>query len=175
MELFHSRGMSCPSIFVMAQHQMHADIRPARVSDIDALISIEKTVFKTDRLSRRSFRRHIQSDTAVMLVADNGAATVGYSLVLHRRHGRAARLYSIAVASAFASAGIGSVLLAAAEEAARAAGCRRLRLEVREENRRAIALYERAGYRPIGRKENYYEDGIAALQFEKTLTERGGQ
>jgi hypothetical protein len=47
-----------------------------------------------------------------------------------------------------------------------------LRLEVREDNLRAIGIYEKAGFRRIGRETDYYEDGAPALRFEKTL--RGG-
>ena len=63
--------------------------------------------------------------------------------------------------------GAGRALLAAAERAAVQRGCVALRLEVRETNLRAIEIYERAGYRRIGREENYYEDGAPALRFEK--------
>ncbi len=44
-----------------------------------------------------------------------------------------------------------------------------LRLEVREDNSRAIRIYEKSGYRKIGREPGYYEDGATALRYEKTL------
>ena len=44
-----------------------------------------------------------------------------------------------------------------------------LRLEVREDNARAIRIYEQNGYRRIGREPDYYEDGATALRYEKTL------
>jgi ribosomal protein S18 acetylase RimI-like enzyme len=44
-----------------------------------------------------------------------------------------------------------------------------LRLEVRYDNASAIALYEKMGYRQFGQYERYYEDGAAALRFEKRL------
>ena len=43
------------------------------------------------------------------------------------------------------------------------------RLEVREDNSRAIDLYEKNGYQPIGRKPAYYADGADALRYEKPL------
>ena len=58
----------------------------------------------------------------------------------------------------------------ACERAALKRGCDRLRLEVREKNRPAIALYETLGYVRIGRYEDYYQDGASALRFEKQLT-----
>ncbi|WP_028033407.1 GNAT family N-acetyltransferase [Chelativorans sp. J32] len=148
---------------------MHADIRPARASDIDTLVSIENSVFESDRLNRRAFRNHIGSGTTSLLVAERDGVVLGYALVFYRRGVKIARLYSIAVASSEASAGIGRGLLAAAEATVRANGRSILRLEVREDNLRALELYKRAGYRPIGRRENYYEDGAPALRLEKDL------
>jgi len=148
---------------------MHADIRPARATDIDTLVSIENSVFDTDRISRRAFRSHLASGTASLLVSEKDGAIAGYALLLYRKGGKTARLYSIAVANGHASAGVGRGLLAAAEKAAAARGCPILRLEVREDNARAVDLYRRSGFRPIGRRENYYEDGAPALRFEKHL------
>jgi ribosomal protein S18 acetylase RimI-like enzyme len=44
-----------------------------------------------------------------------------------------------------------------------------MRLEVNERNRRAIRLYEKAGYHRFGRYDAYYEDGAPALRYEKPL------
>ena len=38
---------------------------------------------------------------------------------------------------------------------------------MRADNARAIALYERSGYRLFGQVPGYYEDGAMALRFEK--------
>ena len=48
-------------------------------------------------------------------------------------------------------------------------GCVVLRLEVRQDNAAAIALYESHGYRPFGEYHDYYEDGASALRMEKRL------
>lgn len=148
---------------------MPAQIRPARQSDIGSLVAIEDRQFETDRISRRSFRRLIDSDTAGMLVADLGGAVRGYCMVLFRAGSGIARLYSIATLPTEREHGMGRALLAAAEELARRLGRSRLRLEVREENGRAIELYEKNGYRRIGRTDDYYRDGMAALRYEKPL------
>jgi hypothetical protein len=47
-----------------------------------------------------------------------------------------------------------------------------LRLEVREDNVRAIRLYEQNGYRRIGCEPDYYEDGMTALALRKDLARR---
>lgn len=151
---------------------MNVTIRPASVSDIDRLVAIENAAFATDRLSRRSFRQAVESPTTETLVAGREGTIAGYCMVLFRRGSGVARLYSIAVDQAFGGSGVGRALLDAAETAAFEKDRLLLRLEVREDNGHAIELYEKSGYHRIGREPDYYEDGAAALRYQKTL--RGG-
>jgi len=146
--------------------------RKATPDDIEALLRIEERCFDADRISRRSFRALIARPTAETIIAEEGGTIVGYAMILFRKGTALARLYSIAVDPDAKSRGIGSLLLDAAEQAAFDHDRLLLRLEVREDNQRAIALYKRHGYRPIGRCLDYYADHSDALRFEKTL--RGG-
>ena len=144
-------------------------IRPAGLSDLGAIAGLENASFTSDRLTRRSIRALIVSPSAQLLVAERASAVVGYALVLVRRGSRLARLYSIAVAAGEAGRGTGRRLVEAAEREASDAGMRALRLEVRIDNKRAIALYDDLGYRGIGERPHYYEDGMTALRYEKSL------
>ena len=145
-------------------------VRQAGSDDLAALVALEQSAFTGDRMSRAQYRRHLVSSGASMLVADApGEGVLGSALVLFRRGSALARLYSIAAAPSSRGRGIGARLLAAAEDAARARGCRAIRLEVRVDNAAAIALYERAGYRCIGSYTDYYEDGADARRYEKSL------
>jgi len=139
------------------------------MSDLDGLVGIEQAVFSTDRLSRRSFRRLLARPTAALMVAEADGRLAGYVLVLYPPRSTLARLYSIAVAPHSGRRGVGTQLLAAAERAARRRGRRAMRLEVHEHNSRAIARYEKSGYRPFGRHRRYYDDGGDALRFAKAL------
>ena len=98
-----------------------------------------------------------------------GERLAGYALCRPRKGGRTARIYSLAVDPAQARRGVGRALLQACERYARAHGRAALRLEVRYDNAAAIALYEKMGYHPFGHYDGYYEDGAAALRFEKRL------
>jgi ribosomal protein S18 acetylase RimI-like enzyme len=149
---------------------MAADIRPARASDVDALLAVENAVFQTDRLQRESFRRLIDRSSAAVLVAQTDDKIAGYCIVLLRAGTPAARLYSIATVPGMTGQGVGRVLLGAAEKAAVEHGKRSLRLEVREDNKRAVSIYQRAGFRTIGAKPGYYQDGMTALRMEKSLS-----
>jgi ribosomal protein S18 acetylase RimI-like enzyme len=144
-------------------------IRPAEMTDLEAIFALENTVFLTDRLSRRSLRAFILRRDRPLLVAIAEKILAGYALVALRKGARAARLYSIAVEPRLGRQGLARALMAASENYAAAHGCDRLRLEVRADNAPAIALYERLGFRRFGHYDAYYADGAPALRFEKRL------
>jgi len=148
-------------------------IRRAHLADLDALLALEHSAFNTDHLSRRQYRQHIESATAAVLVAAGPAGVLGKAVVFFNARHDIARLYSIAVSHAARGQGLGVVLLAAAEKAARKHGSRRMRLEVSQKNSGAIHLYESRGYRRIGERRGYYENGEHAWRYEKRLSAKG--
>lgn len=145
-------------------------IRRARPSNAAQLAELEEKIFASDRMSRRRFAALAKRPSAVVLVAWQRGEIAGYAILLTRRGIRSARLYSLAVAPAVAGRGIGGRLLAAVEGAARRRNAVRLRLEVRADNRQAIRFYEKAGYTPIGRRPDYYSDGMTALLYARDLS-----
>lgn len=148
---------------------MSAAIRQALASDVDGLVALENAVFAADRLSRRSFQRLVASPSATVIVAIEGEAIAGCAIVLFRAGSRSARLYSISVAPGMSGVGTGCALLASVVAAAMERGATDLRLEVREDNPRAIALYERNGFVPTGRRPGYYADGVAAVRYKRLV------
>ena len=144
-------------------------IRRARLSDLEALLGLERRAFTTDHLSPRQYRHHLTNDSACVLAAVDASGLLGKAVVFFRKNSRIARLYSIAVSDAARGRGIGEALMRAAERAARAHGRQRLRLEVRQDNASAIRLYERLGYRRFGAYPRFYEDGADAWRYEKGL------
>ncbi|RAP57146.1 ribosomal protein S18-alanine N-acetyltransferase [Oleiagrimonas sp. MCCC 1A03011] len=153
----------------MSEPTPPVQIRPALDTDLDALLALEERSFNGDRLSRRQYRRHLRSATACILTASREHQLIGSALVLFRRTSRAARLYSLAIDAAARGQGIGRLLLNAVEQHAGQRGCDRVRLEVRDDNAAARALYERSGYRRHGQRARYYEDGANAILYEKSL------
>ncbi|MGH9510929.1 MAG: GNAT family N-acetyltransferase [Terriglobales bacterium] len=63
--------------------------------------------------------------------------------------------------------GIGSALLAAAEQRLRAAKCSRIVMEAAVDNASALAFYKRHGYAAIKTIPQYYSNGVDALVLEK--------
>lgn len=146
-------------------------LRRAERDDVADLTALEERCFATDRLSRRSFQRLVQRETAALLVAENqpGGDLLGYCLVLFHRGTSLARLYSIAVDPKARGRGLAEHLLAAGERQVAERGKVFLRLEVHTANTPAIRLYERLGYKPFGVYHDYYEDHGDALRLQKRV------
>ena len=152
-----------------AQAESALQIEAARPDDLEGLLEIESRCFRTDRLSRRSFKRWLRRTDCVFLVARDSDGLAGYCLVILRQGTRLARLYSLAVAPDRQGRGVARQLLQQAEIDARATGALYLRLEVAASNTAAIALYEHMGYAQFGRYDDYYEDHGDALRMEKCV------
>ena len=101
--------------------------------------------------------------------ADNIVGFAAYSAVMTVDAGEST-LENMAVAKPWQRQGIGRRLLSAGLLWCRAHASETVFLEVRESNRAAIALYERAGFSSVGNRPGYYrepsEDGV---QMRKSL------
>ena len=147
-------------------------IRPATSEDVDALLRLE-AIFPGDRISRQSFRRLLNRDSASVLVYEEGGEIIADSVVLYRRGSSTGRIYSLVVHPHAQGRGIARALLNDVEPMALGKGCASLRLEVRADNHAAIQLYRKAGYLPDGRVDNYYDDGVAAQRLHKSIVLAG--
>jgi ribosomal protein S18 acetylase RimI-like enzyme len=154
-----------------ALFQRSCELDPVRVAaagDLERLLQLEESCFAGDRLSRRSFRRLLATDTSTTLVSEHG-----YLMLLFRRSSKVARIYSVAVDPRARGRGLGRALVEHGEAVSRARQRNTMQLEVRVDNESAIRLYESLDYRLIARFENYYEDGCAALRYRKSLLPTG--
>ena len=104
----------------------------------------------------------------VLLVAvDESERVVGYTAV----HPEDGELYLLFVDPAHGGRGIGRILLEAAHDALRAAGCAEVFLYTEERNERALAVYAAAGYRPDGqvRESDFRGRPIRELRLFRSL------
>lgn len=146
-------------------------IRDAATDDVDQLVDIENQAFASDRLTRERFLHLLKRANAVILVSDDEASgrIDADAVYLFRQGFSVARLYSLAVRPRSRGRGLARALMHRGEEIAVERGCLSIRLEVAEDNTPARTLYERDGYRRIGRVPDYYEDGQAAIRYEKLI------
>jgi ribosomal protein S18 acetylase RimI-like enzyme len=83
---------------------------------------------------------------ALLVATDESGDVLGFTAV----HPGACEMFLLFVHPRHAGRGVGRRLLDAAHDVLRAAGCREAFLYTHEENQRALAVYEAAGYRRDG-------------------------
>lgn len=168
--------MSDPSLPLASSHGPAPGfhLRVANTGDAVALAQLERDCFPGDRIGERSWRRLIASGSTRVTVVESAGRVAAASVLLYRRNTSVARLYSIAVGPALRGHGLSRLLLEHAIESAHGRRAALLRLETREDNVRAEGLFESCGFSRFGRREAYYDDGAAALLYERTLWDREG-
>lgn len=129
-------------------------IRPAAVSDLAAIATIERASF-ADPWSDRSLEEALTTPGTATLVAELPTGAVAGYLVI-RWAGGSGEVLNLAVDRPSRRRGVGRALLEAGIALARQAGVSELFLEVRESNRQAQRLYTGLGFRPAGLRKGYY-------------------
>lgn len=138
-------------------------VRAAGVADLEALVALEEECEGADAWSRTLLSDGLAGavPTVSYLVAEGDRGVVGYAVVSCVDD--IADLQRIGVTSQLRRSGVGSQLLDQAFAVARREGAQRLLLEVRENNRAAIAMYAAYGFVEIDRRQRYYRDGTTAI------------
>lgn len=135
-------------------------IAPATPADLDAIDDIERHSFARP-WPRSTFEAELARDIARLDVARDGAVLgfCNYWLVIDpQARGGEVHILAIATHPDHRRRGIAGALLAHALGEGRAAGAGLATLEVRRGNAPAIALYERAGFRTVHVRTQYYQD-----------------
>lgn len=140
-------------------------IRRGRVSDLDAVMEIERASFPTP-WSESAMRRELAcQDNSYVLVAAKQQRAVGY--VVTWVHAEEAHVLNVAVAPDERGQGLGELLMLSAIEEAMARKCHQVVLEYRVSNFAAANLYRKLGFVPAGVRPRYYldtgEDAIFAV------------
>lgn len=145
-------------------------VRPMREGDLRRVSEIERNVFPKP-WSVASFRAELGSDPmSLSLVAVVDERVQGYLVswvVVDELH-----VGNVAVCSELQGSGIATRLMMRAYVEAAGRGAKYATLEVRVGNRRAIAVYERFGLRPVAIRKRYYSDnGEDALVMMGDISE----
>lgn len=144
-------------------------IRPATIKDLDSLERLEQASFLVDAFGRDQLRYFLTRAKGTSLVLEHEGEVAGAALIAWRRNSPVGRLYSIATTPALRGRGFGSQLLKECEDEASRRGCTEVILEVRTDNDRAMAFYQRHGYSTVGTLAGVYSDGADALRMHKKL------
>ena len=129
------------------------EIRRLVYSDLPSVLAIERRSFPTP-WSLAMFVLELSKPSGICLAASTPDGLIGY--LVCSRYADVWHLMNVAVHPERRRARVASTLLTELIE--RAGSEARYTLEVRASNDVAIAMYERFGFRPAGKRPRYYHD-----------------
>ncbi len=139
-------------------------IRPIEKKDIDRIISLENETIGSslgdmlnDLVTNPLMGAYVYEDNEVL----------GY--ISYTFDGDILEILNFCVSKKNQNQGIGKQLLSKLLLDMQLSGAKSSILEVREDNIRAIHVYESFGYKKISVRKNYYKDSCNALVYEKSL------
>jgi [ribosomal protein S18]-alanine N-acetyltransferase len=151
-------------------------IREYRKSDFSRLWEIDQKCFPPGiSYSQPELLFYMRRPRAFTLVAEladhpqareKDLAAVGFIVA---EAGRAGHIITIDVLHEFRRSGLGSQLMAAAEQRLRSEGCQSVILETAVDNASALAFYKRHQYFLVKTIPGYYATGVDALVLKKDL------
>jgi len=143
-------------------------LRPYRPTDLETLWRIDQECFPPGiAYSKSELAHYVKQRGAFTMVGERDGAIAGYVVAeSHQGHGH---IVTIDVLPPARRSGLGSRLIAAAEDHLRAAGCTGVVLETAVDNHAALAFYKRHGYSVVGTIPRYYQSSLDALRLEKPL------
>ncbi|MDH5459752.1 MAG: ribosomal protein S18-alanine N-acetyltransferase [Candidatus Bathyarchaeota archaeon] len=146
-----------------------AVIRNATKDDLEKILEIEKASFKrTDAFSPTLFKKYLRElEEGFFVVLEKPNSIAGYA-ILGEEEGKG-YLLSIAIHPKKRNQGFATSLLKFLEFKCYEKGLTKMTLEVRVNNKKAIAIYKNLGFTEVGKKKGFYEDGVDALVMEKRL------
>lgn len=126
---------------------------PMQPGDIDEVLALEQSVYPHP-WSRANFADSLASGYDAWVLRGHGGALMGYFLIMQVVD--EAHLLNVAVAQEWQGQGLGRFLLNQSVARARGLGMEAMLLEVRPTNTRALDIYQRYGFKQIGRRKGYY-------------------
>lgn len=144
-------------------------IEKASQEDLLQICRMESICFGEDAFSYMQLRYLILHSKGIFFVVKRGNKVCAYASYLVHEHFPNLRLYSIAVLPEERGFGFAKTLLDKAIPFAKENDLTSISLEVRIDNKPAIALYEKYGFIKKSVLPSYYHDGTDAFKMVKLL------
>ena len=138
----------------------------ARPADAAAIAALHAASFQRGWGEDEVYRLLVEKNV-VAHRAMNGPAMTGF--ILSRLAAGEAEILSVAIAAKQRGRGLSRPLLDLNLRRLAGLGARTVFLEVDENNKPARALYRRAGFADVGRRNSYYQNGAAAVVLRRDL------
>ena len=141
-------------------------ISEARPSDAAAIAALHKASFQRGWGEDEVYRLLVETNVMANRTM-SGGTMVGF--ILSRLAAGEAEILSIVIAPAQRGRGYARPLLDLHLRRLAGLGVRSIFLEVDEHNATARALYRRAGFYDVGRRQSYYQTGASAMVLRRDL------
>ncbi|RLE85612.1 MAG: ribosomal-protein-alanine N-acetyltransferase [Thermoprotei archaeon] len=142
---------------LILQKHVNVSVREARKEELEDILVIENLSFK-DPYPLFILEFYLKLCPETFLVAEHNGKVVGFVIGLKRGWGWG-HIISIAVHPSFRGRGIGKTLMVECIKRLSSMGTKRIRLEVRVSNEKAIRLYKELGFEIKDVLPRYYKDG----------------
>ena len=149
---------------------MTVTIETASNRHLDILYEIERTCFKEEAFTKQQISILLADYNSICLIAKEDNQAVGFVIgtIGFERNSLTGHILTIDILPTHQRKNIGTRLLREIESLFKQKSVVACRLEVREDNIAAIILYEKLGYKKMGKLDNYY-GSKHGFYFRKTL------
>jgi len=142
-------------------------IRYLDAADFETVQKLLSSVPEAAAYSAEDYRLALQRNLSMRVAEEEGIVC---GLVVFRTMADEAEILNLAVDSTRRRRGIGSQLMKDALATCKAAGVKRIFLEVRDSNQAAQIFYLRMGFTEVGRRRQYYSRPLEdALVLARTV------
>jgi [ribosomal protein S18]-alanine N-acetyltransferase len=149
-------------------HTVIFKLRDYAPGDFETLYEIDQQCYVREiAYSRPDLHGYLHLPGGDCVVAEENGNIAGF-LITAREDGLG-YIVTIDVLDAYRRQGVATLMLEESERRLAAGGVRRVELETATDNRSAIALWQKHGYRTDGVKKRYYPDGRDAFSMSKRL------
>ena len=137
--------------------------------DFEAIYRLDQSCYRPGiAYSRYALGEFLSLPGARAWVAEEEKQLVAFLIARHVSR-RLGHIITLDVREDRRRQGVGTALLATAEDWLRSEGVTRVRLETAVDNGAAVGFWEKTGYIAVGRLPRYYLGRVDALRMEKEL------
>jgi ribosomal-protein-alanine N-acetyltransferase len=149
---------------------MEIKIETASLKQLDRFFEIEEQCFDQEAFTKRQIAYLLTDYNTIALVAKADSDIAGFVIAQEEIENNIlyGHIITINVAPTYRRKGIATKLLKEIEDIFKQKGITECHLEVREDNKAALKLYQNSEYQKIGRLEKYYGK-THGLYLKKTL------
>jgi ribosomal-protein-alanine N-acetyltransferase len=151
---------------------MPVAIRSAALNDVPAILAIERQAPSAAHWTPEQYNKRVGSGVVLVAKEATGEARQLCGFLCAKALVGEWEIENVVVAAGFFRRGIANALLCELVRRAGNGAASAILLEVRESNLPARSLYEKRGFREVGRRRLYYRDPVEdamlyALRFEQ--------